>query len=41
MEIATYVKAYDIIILSLILHSLHLMQPLDVGVFQPLKARYQ
>jgi hypothetical protein len=35
-----FAEAHSIIILALSPHSIHLIQPLDVGVFQPLKGAY-
>ncbi|XP_044716504.1 DDE superfamily endonuclease domain-containing protein [Hirsutella rhossiliensis] len=41
LEFAEYCIKFDIIIAILPPHSTHIMQPLDVGVFQPLKAAHQ
>ncbi|KJK85877.1 hypothetical protein H633G_10271 [Metarhizium anisopliae BRIP 53284] len=41
LAFAEYCIKFDIIIAILPPHSTHLMQPLDVGVFQPLKAAHQ
>jgi hypothetical protein len=40
LAFAEYCIKFDIIIAILPPHSTHLMQPLDVGVFQPLKAAH-
>ena len=39
-EFELYCQAYDIITLCMPLHSSHLLQPLDVGCFRPLKQLY-
>ena len=36
-EFLQYCKEYKIKVLGIPLHTTHLLQPLDVGVFQPLK----
>lgn len=36
-----YCKKFDIIVVTLLPHSTHMTQPMDVGVFQPLKATHQ
>ncbi|KJZ67993.1 hypothetical protein HIM_09030 [Hirsutella minnesotensis 3608] len=41
LEFAEYCIKFDIIIAILPPHSTHIMQPLDVGVFQPLKIAHQ
>ncbi|KAJ2973747.1 hypothetical protein NQ176_g6431 [Zarea fungicola] len=41
LDFAEYCIHFDIIIAILPPHSTHIMQPLDVGVFQPLKSAHQ
>ncbi|KAJ2975638.1 hypothetical protein NQ176_g5408 [Zarea fungicola] len=41
LDFAKYCIQFDIIIAILPPHSTHIMQPLDVGVFQPLKSAHQ
>lgn len=40
-EFTYYCWAHDIIPFKLLPHSTHLLQPLDIGVFQPFKHRHQ
>jgi hypothetical protein len=40
MAFLNYATSYKIIILVLPLHSTHRLQPLDVGIFQPLATAY-
>jgi len=40
LEFTTYCKENNIVILCMPAHSSHLLQPLDVGVFSPLKRAY-
>ena len=40
LEFTTYCKENNIVILCMPAHSSHLLQPLDVGVFSPLKKAY-
>jgi hypothetical protein len=41
IRVSQYAQAFDIRILPLIPHSSHITQPLDVGVFQPMKAQHR
>jgi hypothetical protein len=40
-EFTQYCKDHKIVILCMPLHSLHLLQPLNVGCFAPLKKAYR